>query len=183
MHWPYGVCYHQGHLLVADTGNRRVLVWWRLPEENGQPADLVLGQPDMSSRNENGGGLASASSMRWPHAIAFWQDNLVVSDAGNNRVMIWQGMPQENNQPCSVVLGQKSFDVVELNQGVYFPSVSSLSMPYGVAVAADWLVVADTANSRLLGWQSPPSIQSLQAAAADALVGQLDFQSKGENRL
>jgi len=156
---------------------------WRLPEENGQPADLVLGQPDMSSRNENGGGLASASSMRWPHAIAFWQDNLAVSDAGNNRVMIWQGMPQENNTPCSVVLGQKSFDVVELNQGVYFPNASSLSMPYGITVAADWLVVADTANSRLLGWQSPPSIQSLQAAAADALVGQLDCQSKGENRL
>ncbi|HAA31322.1 MAG TPA: hypothetical protein DCE56_30950, partial [Cyanobacteria bacterium UBA8553] len=61
MHWPYGVLYHQGRLFVADTGNRRVLVWNQLPDSNGQPADLVLGQPDMRSRNENDGGPPSAS--------------------------------------------------------------------------------------------------------------------------
>ncbi|MEA5503531.1 hypothetical protein VB735_10495 [Halotia wernerae UHCC 0503] len=182
MHWPYGIFYHQGRLFVTDTGNRRVLIWQQLPTENGQPADLVLGQPDMISRNENGGGSPTAASMRWCHDIAFWGDNLVVADAGNNRVMIWQGMPTENNTPCAVVLGQKSFDCVEMNQGVYFPNASSLSMPYGVGVADDWLVVADTANSRLLGWKKLESILSLQGAVADTLVGQINFQSKGENR-
>ena len=191
MHWPYGVLYHQGRLLVADTGNRRVLVWNRLPESNGQPADLVLGQPDMRSRNENDGGPPSASSMRWPHALAFWGDHLVVSDAGNNRIMIWDRMPRENNAPCSVVLGQQTFNLVDLNQGVYLPSARSLNMPYGVAVTDKWLVVADTANSRLLGWRMPTSslfvrgdssILSLQGAPADALAGQQNFQGKGENR-
>ena len=182
MHWPYGVFYHQGRLFIADTGNRRVLIWHQLPTENGQLADVVLGQPDMISRNENGGASATAASMRWCHDIAFWGENLVVSDAGNHRVMIWQGIPTENNTPCAVVLGQKNFDFVEMNQGVYYPSASSLSMPYGVAVAGDWLVVADTANSRLLGWIKPESILSLQGAAANALAGQIDFQSKGENR-
>ncbi len=180
MHWPYGVFYHQGGLFVADTGNRRVLIWHQLPICNGQPADLVLGQPDMNSRNENDGGTPSASSMRWPHDITFSGENLVISDAGNNRIMIWDGMPSENNAPCSVALGQLSFDLVELNQGVYLPSDKSLSMPYGVAADKDWLVVADTANSRLLGWQQS-SILSLQGASADALTGQLDFESKGEN--
>ncbi|MBW4616048.1 MAG: hypothetical protein KME21_22745 [Desmonostoc vinosum HA7617-LM4] len=182
MHWPYGVFYHQGQLFVADTGNRRLLVWHQLPTENGQPADLVLGQPDMQSRNENGGGSPSAASMRWCHDIAFWGDNLVVTDAGNHRVMIWQGMPTENNTPCAVILGQKNFNYVEMNQGVYLPNASSLSMPYGVGVTDDWLVVADTANSRLLGWRKPESILSLQGAVADGLAAQNTFHSKSENR-
>jgi hypothetical protein len=194
LNWCYGVFYHQGRLFVADTGNRRVLIWYQLPSENGQPADLVLGQPAMNFRNENGGGSASAASMRWCHDIAFWGDNLVVTDAGNNRVMIWEGMPTENNTSCAVVLGQKSFDSVEMNQGVYFPSSSSLSMPYGVTTWGDWLLVADTANSRLLGWNWKTergteaenclgdSLKFLQGAVADAIVGQRDFQSKGENR-
>jgi hypothetical protein len=182
MHWPYGVFYHQGRLFVADTGNRRLLIWHKLPTENGQPADLVLGQPDMTSRNENGGGSPSAASMRWCHDIAFWGENLVVSDAGNHRVMIWQGIPTENNSPCVVVLGQKNFDVVEMNQGAYLPNAGSLSMPYGVGVGGDWLVVADTANSRLLGWKKPESILSLQSSLAEAIAGQQDFQSKSENR-
>lgn len=181
MHWPYGVFYHQEQLFVADTGNRRVLIWHKLPTENGQPADLVLGQPNMTSRNENGGSSATAASMRWCHDITVWGDDLVVADAGNHRVMIWQGIPQENNVPCAVVLGQKSFDCVEMNQGVYFPSASSLSMPYGVGVADDLLVVADTANSRLLGWKKR-ELLLLNGAAADVVVGQKDFTSKGENR-
>jgi len=182
MHWPYGVAYHQGKLFVADTGNRRLLIWQQLPTENGQPADIVLGQPDMISRNENGGGSPTAGSMRWCHDIAFWDDNLVVTDAGNNRVMIWQGIPTENNAPCAVVLGQKSFDLVEMNQGVYFPSAGSLSMPYGVGATEDWLMVADTANSRLLGWRKRESILLLQGAIADGIIGQNSFQSKSENR-
>jgi hypothetical protein len=181
MHWPYGVFYHQGQLFVADTGNRRVLIWQQLPTENGQPADLVLGQPNMTSRNENNGGSATAMSMRWCHDIAVWGDDLVVADAGNNRVMIWEGIPTENNVPCAVVLGQKNFNCVEMNQGVYFPHASSLSMPYGVGVAGDWLVVADTANSRLLGWRRR-ELLLLNNVAADVVVGQKDFISKGENR-
>jgi NHL repeat len=175
LNWCYGVYFHQGKLFVADTGNRRVLVWNEFPSENGQAADLVLGQPNMVERNENGGATAGASSMRWCHDITFWGENLVVTDAGNNRVMIWEGMPKENNTPCNFVLGQKSFDFVELNQGVYFPNASSLSMPYGVDAFGDWLIVADTANSRLLAWNK------LCNADADALVGQKDFKSKSEN--
>jgi hypothetical protein len=182
LNWCYGVFYHQGRLLVADTGNRRVLIWYQLPEENGQPADLVLGQPDMNSRNENGGGTPDRASMRWCHDITFWGDNLVVADAGNNRVMIWQGIPTENNTPCVAVLGQKSFNTVEMNQGVYFPNASSLSMPYSVAAWGDWLFVTDTANSRLLGWKKPESIISLQGADAQAIAGQINFKSKSENR-
>ncbi|MEM6399965.1 MAG: hypothetical protein AAF757_06970 [Cyanobacteria bacterium P01_D01_bin.116] len=182
LNWCYGVFYHQGKLFVADTGNRRLLIWNQLPEENGQAADVVLGQLNMESRDENGGGNANAATMRWCHDITVWNNNLVVTDAGNNRVMIWEGIPIENNVPCKVVLGQKSFDLVEMNQGVYFPKANSLSMPYGVAATQDWLLVTDTANSRLLAWKKPQSIMSLQGADADLVIGQNNFYSKGENR-
>jgi hypothetical protein len=182
LHWPYGVFYNQGKLFIADTGNRRLLIWNQFPTENAQPADIVLGQPDMIFRNENGGGSPTASSMRWCHDITLWDNNLVVTDAGNNRVMIWDGIPTENNAPCAVVLGQKNFNFVELNQGVYFPTGSSLSMPYGVDTAGDWLIVADTANSRLLGWKKRESILLLQGGYADGVVGQDSFKSKSENQ-
>lgn len=182
LNWCYGIFYYQGKLFVADTGNRRLLIWNQLPEENGQPADVVLGQPDMESRDENGGGNANASSMRWCHDITIWDNNLVVTDAGNNRVMIWDGIPTDNNTPCAVVLGQESFDKVEMNRGVYFPKANSLSMPYGVAATQDWLLVTDTANSRLLAWKKPQSILSLQDADADLVIGQNNFYTKGENR-
>jgi hypothetical protein len=177
LNWCYGVFYYHGKLFVADTGNRRVLIWHQLPDENGQPADLVLGQPDMISRNENGGDNPNAASMRWCHDITFWGENLVVTDAGNNRVMVWDKIPSQNNTPCTLVLGQKNFEEVEMNQGLYFPSAASLSMPYGVDAVRDWLLVADTANSRLLGWK-----KAAQGAMADAIAGQYDYQSKGENR-
>ncbi|MEL6458682.1 MAG: hypothetical protein AAFQ91_10595 [Cyanobacteria bacterium J06621_15] len=182
LNWCYGVFYYQGKLFVADTGNRRLLIWNQLPQENGQAADVVLGQPNMISRDENCGSNANAFSMRWCHDITIWNNNLVVTDAGNNRVMIWSGIPTENNTPCRVVLGQKSFDSVEMNRGVYFPQANSLSMPYGVAATQDWLLVTDTANSRLLAWKKPQSILSLQDADADLVIGQNNFYSKGENR-
>jgi hypothetical protein len=182
LNWCYGIYYYQGKLFVADTGNRRVLIWNQLPTENGQPADLVLGQSDMLSRHENGGHDPSAASMRWCHDITVWQDNLVVTDAGNNRVMIWQGIPNINNQECIAILGQKNFNGGELNQGNYFPNSHSLSMPYGVDAVGDYLIVADTANSRLLIWQHPGLITDLQGTEADGLVGQINFNSKSENR-
>jgi hypothetical protein len=182
LHWCYGVLYHAGKLFVADTGNRRVLIWNQLPQETGQPADLVLGQSSLNSRDSNGGGEPTASSIRWGHSLAVWNGNLVLADAGNNRIMIWDGIPSENNAPCAAVLGQPDFVQVEINQRLYLPSATSLNMPYGVTVAGNWLVVADTANSRLLGWRDREDVRSLHSAPADALIGQLNFRSKGENR-
>ncbi len=178
-HWPYGVAWADGHLFVADAENRRVLVWRGLPEANGQPADLVLGQRDFVSRDENAGGEPSAMSMRWPHGIALWRGRLCVADAGNNRIMVWDGIPDENGAPCDWVLGQSDFTAVDHNQSLYWPRATSLNMPYALAASGDWLLVADTANSRLLGWH----IDDLATGApARRLAGQRDFHEKGDNR-
>ncbi len=177
--WPYGVAWVGGSLFVADSENRRVLMWRGMPERNGQPADLVLGQSQFDRRDENAGAAPDSASMRWPHGICSWRGNLCVSDAGNNRIMVYRGLPSESGQAASVLLGQVSGERVDHNQSFYWPRPSTLNMPYGITAAGDWLACADTANSRLLGFH----IDDLATGqSARALTGQLDFHQKGDNR-
>ena len=180
MFWPYCVAWDGLRLWVADTGNRRVLMWQGLPQRHNVAADLVLGQPDFDHRDENAGAAPSAASMRWPHAITFQRGGLCVADAGNNRLMLWHHMPAMNHAPCDVLVGQSAMHGAEHNQTSYFPDAACLNMPYGATVAGDLLIVADTANSRLLAWRIDALTQS--GVDAHALAAQDDWNAKGDNR-
>lgn len=179
LYWPYGLSCRGESLMVADTGNRRVLIWFTPPEHNGQPADLVLGQTSFDRRDENAGGTPTGMSMRWPHAMACWGGALCVADAGNNRIMIWDEVPSESGAGCRWIVGQGNPSQVDHNAGQYWPHAGTLNMPYGLAAAGDWLLVADTANSRLLGWYKP---DLATGAPARALAGQPRFDLKGDNQ-
>lgn len=179
LHWCYGVAIHDRRLIVADTGNRRVLVWDRIPTVNGTAADLVLGQRDFATRDDSAGGDAQAVGMRWPHAIAATPSRYLVADAGNNRVMVWNGIPRRNGAPCDAVLGQADVSGIDHNRGVYAPTAATMNMPYGVALLGERTVVADTANSRLLGFDAG-ALET--GCAADRLTGQRAFDEKGDNR-
>ena len=61
-------------------------------------------------------------------------------------------------------------------RGEYWPSARCFNMPYGLAVHDDRLFVTDTANSRLLRFDSP------FVGEAQALAGQPGFADKGDNR-
>ena len=176
LYWPYGVACIDGRLVVCDTGNRRLLIWHEVTE-NAQPADLVLGQMDFTSRDENAGGAVSALSMRWPHQVACWQGRLALADAGNNRIMLWDGIPDSNGAASRAVLGQAHCGACDHNRANYYPSSRALNMPYALACVGDQLIVGDTANSRLLGWFDP-----VTDAAAETLSAQPDFAAKGDNR-
>ncbi len=175
LYWPYGVFWDGARLWVADTGNRRVLRFSGLPQDHGAAADLVLGQPDLDHRDENAGGVGAAS-LRWPHAVTVWQGMLCVADAGNNRVLMWHDDPAENMAPSDTLLGQADAQTLDHNRGEYWPSSRCFNMPYGLAVHEERLFVADTANSRLLRFDSP------FAGEAQALAGQPGFADKGDNR-
>jgi hypothetical protein len=177
--WPYGVAFCDGCLCVADSENRRVLIWRGVPEQNGQPADLVLGQTGFERRDENAGGTPDRASMRWPHGICSWRGRVCVSDAGNNRIMVFGSLLQHSGQAADYLLGQAVDHAVDHNQSAYWPRADTLNMPYGISAAGDWLLCADTANSRLLGFH----VDDLRTGAgARALSGQLDFHQKGDNR-
>jgi hypothetical protein len=178
LHWPYGLTWDGVRLFVSDAKNRRVLIWNGVPEENGQPADSVLGQLDFECSDENAGSDASAMSMRWPHQLAKVGRGLAVADAGNNRVMIWRRPPRERGARCDLILGQRHPGGVDHNQSSYWPNASSLNMPYGVVATDSLLLVADTANSRLLAWE----LTSLgDGVPASRLSGQAHFCAKGDN--
>tara|TARA_R100001244_G_scaffold6593_24_gene8187 strand:+ start:56618 stop:57796 length:1179 start_codon:yes stop_codon:yes gene_type:complete len=175
LHWSYGVNEINGHLVVSDCGNRRVMIW-NDPTETGQSADLVLGQPNFDIRDENAGEGISAVGMRWPHSATYWQNHFAVTDAGNNRIMLWNGFPSQNGQACDAVLGQNNFTDCDHNRQGYYPDAGAVNMPYAITAHDERLLVADTANSRLLGWKDLAT-----GSDADRLTGQPDFASKGDN--
>ena len=175
LHWSYGVNEINGRLVVSDCGNRRVMIW-NDPTETGQAADLVLGQPSFDVRDENAGEDINAVGMRWPHSATYWQGHFAVTDAGNNRIMLWNGIPSQNGQACDAVLGQNNFTDCDHNRQGYYPDAGAVNMPYAIAVDDERLLAADTANSRLLGWTDLAT-----GSNADRLTGQPDFASKGDN--
>ncbi|MEM9590356.1 MAG: NHL repeat-containing protein [Pseudomonadota bacterium] len=179
LYWCYGVAIVDGRLLVADTGNRRVLIWDGIPTKSGAPADIVLGQHTTKIRDENAGGEAGAFGMRWPHGMTVANGLFCVSDAGNNRVMVWESFPPDSGKACDFVVGQPSFSGLDHNQARYYPTDATLNMPYGVASIGGQLAVADTANSRLVAFDAS---DLHMGAAAHWLTGQYGFADKGDNR-
>jgi hypothetical protein len=179
LNWCYGVTIDNGRLIVADTGNRRVLIWNEIPRENGAAADLVLGQSDFVTRDENAGLGGGPLGMRWPHAVACVGGALFIADAGDNRVMVWREWPREHGAGCDFVLGQNDIASLDHNRSAYYPNAGAMNMPYGLCVAGERLIVADTANSRLLGFDLDGLGQGVGAAR---LAGQRDFERKGDNR-
>lgn len=173
--WPFGIAVVGTRFYVADTGNRRVLAWNGIPEPD-TPPELVLGQPDATSRDENRGQLGPAS-FRWAHDIAGTDEQLFVADAGNHRLLGWSPAPARD-RPADLVLGQPDF--VTGTEFPYQPQrATALRFPYALAIDGQTMAVADTANNRVLLWDTVPYASG---TPADHVLGQPDFASNGENR-
>lgn len=175
-YWPFGVAMVGDTFYVADTGNRRVLAWHGGIPTPDQTPDLVLGQPSGEVRDENRGELGP-DSFRWPHDIAATNDVMFIADAGNHRVLGWKPEPQ-TDRPADAVLGQSDF--VTGSEWPYSPQTAeALRFPYAIDIDDDTMVVADTANNRILIWDGVPLDSTV---AADRVLGQPNFASNGENR-
>ena len=167
----------RGRFCVADTGNRRVLMWNGIPEPE-QPADVLLGQSTSAAIDENRGGAVAADSFRWPHDFACVGGRFFVADAGNHRILGWDEFPVEDG-PAHIVLGQKDFfSAYELPYDAQSPR--RLRFPYAVSSSESLLAAADTANNRVLFWRIP--VGEASAAPALDVIGQCDFDANGENR-
>jgi len=177
-YWPFGVAVVGGRFYIADTGNRRVLGWsGGVPSSASVLPDLVLGQPDSLSREENRGGDPGAASFRWPHAICGTDDLLLVADAGNHRVLGWTPHPDKDTG-ANLVLGQPGFDTA--TEMPYKPQTGDVfRFPYACDSDGGNLAVADTANNRVLFWDDLPTPDNRAPAA---VLGQPDFTANGENR-
>jgi hypothetical protein len=169
-----------GKLLVADTGNHRVLIWNTIPAQSGVPADLVLGQKDTDHcawNDESGTGTVGAAPTARTLAVptGVWSDGrrVIVSDEGNARVLIWTTFPTASHTPADLVLGQPDFT----SHGA--PGTrAGLSTPSGVSSNGNQIAVADVTDSRVLIWNSFPAVSG---APADVVLGQGDFTHGAPN--
>ncbi|MGA7871488.1 MAG: choice-of-anchor D domain-containing protein [Candidatus Binatus sp.] len=165
------------HLWVVDFGNSRVLGYTNASAfTNGQPAAIVLGQPDFYSGlcniSDHDGVidsffgvqmLTSQETLCGPTGVAVdGGGNVFVSDTLNNRVVEFNnpwssGMTA--GQPADVVFGQTDFTRNFCNgaEGAFgSPSSESLCFPLGIATdTAGNLYVADTLNFRVLQYLDP----------------------------
>jgi len=102
---PGGIWTDGTRLLVADTGNHRVLLWNTLPTTNGQAADAVLGQSDMITATPE----LSQSGLDSPKSVTSNGNQIVVADSGNARALVWNTFPVANKPLANVVIGQTDF--------------------------------------------------------------------------
>lgn len=175
---PRGVFLSGDQLVVADSGNHRVLIWHGIPDRDEQPADVVLGQPDGQTEGPAAGGRGPERGMHLPTGVLVHEGRLIVADAWHHRILIWNGVPESSDVAPDVVLGQPDAGAVEVNRGGPC-SASSLYWPFGIAVVGSAFWVTDTGNRRVLGWRNgiPEPDQP-----ADVVLGQPDPASHAENR-
>ncbi|MEM8893879.1 MAG: hypothetical protein AAGC88_04820 [Bacteroidota bacterium] len=112
-----------------------------------------------------------------PRGVWIAQNKLIIADTGQNRVFIWNGLPNEEYCDPDIVLGQTDHDGTARNDHDVI-SASSLQYPSGIWSNGEKLIVADAWNHRVLIWHEMPTEHG---QPADVVLGQLDFNSNEPN--
>jgi uncharacterized protein (TIGR03437 family) len=164
-------------LFIADGGNDRVLIYNNMPTQNGQKADIVLGQVDEFSdqvsdstdtfRPDSNVLRSSPATIRTPLSLAWDGVNLYVSDPYDRRVLVFTvGLPVV---PINGITNSASLAVFAVG-GITFSGtiqandtiavmINSNTYTYTI-VAADTLVtiiqkLADLINGKTSGNPDP----------------------------
>lgn len=176
LQYPSGVWSDGEKLIVADAWNHRVLIWTTFPEQNGQPADVVLGQPNFEGCQPNVAGIAHppiAQSLNWPYGVFSDGQSLWIADTGNRRVLYYKQIPLSSYQAADGVIGKDAFDQRDYDN-------ADPIWPYSVRVSPKGqLAITDTQYYRVLLWHDH---QTAFAQKADVIIGQDSFESNGQNQ-
>jgi len=172
---PRGVWANSGRLAISDWMNNRILIYNTFPTANNLSADVVIGQQNFTSSNPNQGGAVGANTLSQPGGISGGGGKFLVTDNANNRVLIFNGIPTENNASANLVIGQPDF----LSNSYSGPTAASMYIPEDVWTNGEKVIVADRSNNRVLIWHSMPTTNG---QAADIVIGQPDFSSNLPNQ-
>ena len=180
-------------LYISDPGNNRVLGFADARGvKPGAVADLVIGQPDLSTAVCNYGGVRvqtpapgqlsqqpTQESLCYPTGLAVdASGNLYVADSLNGRVLEFPApfkSGKTTGEQATLVLGQTAFT------GLKNPTVSQVFMnfPYGLVFDPNnGLLVSDRASNRVLLF---PKDSLTNGAPATKVIGQPDFASTGSS--
>ena len=169
---PKGMAFtDDGKFILCDQSNNRVLIWNKVPESHFAAANIVIGQPDMKSNKAE----TSETGLNGPSSVSVSRDGkMIIADAANHRVLIYNRVPTENGAKADLVLGQKSFRITESKM-----SNRDFSWPYGVAVDSEnRLAISEYGHSRVVIYNEIPSTNY---APADVVLGQPSFLKKYEH--
>ncbi len=112
--------------------------------ESAQDGDIALSSFGF---NNSGGSLVFSK----PSGLASDGTRLVMTDASNNRVLIWNTAPSGNQAP-DIVLGQPNFMTNDPGTGR-----GQMNWPVSASTDGTRLAVTDTMNDRILVWTSFPT--------------------------
>jgi signal transduction histidine kinase/DNA-binding beta-propeller fold protein YncE/chitodextrinase len=170
-------------LFIVDESNSRVLVF-NLDNNNNlidHTADLVLGQPDMTSGFGSftncpwNGGTAAADNMCQPVGVSFDEANnrLFVPDIGDNRVLVFNlASGISDGMAASHVLGQPDF-----SSSNALTTQDGMSDPVGGLAyepSTKFLYVSDSQNGRVVVYDTDPATIT-DGENAGFVIGQPDF--------
>jgi hypothetical protein len=177
---PMSVCSDNQHLIIADYGNSRVLIFNHIPNGNNMTADVVVGQPNMTSNTHKQGGIG-ANTLNCPRGVYIEGHRLFVADSQNNRVLIFNQIPTTNNANADIVIGQANSITGTENQGNGYtnPGANTLFGPSSVYCDGQRLFISDHFNNRILIYNQIPDHNN---AAADIVIGQPDMFSCNQNQ-
>jgi DNA-binding beta-propeller fold protein YncE len=168
-------------LFVADSDNHRVLVYESTSTIiSGAAATYVIGQQDDNTNLDyfdDAVAGTSSSTLNAPAALVYDGvfNRLFVSDANNNRVMIYDGLAIANGMGADNVLGQENFDDSQANRGLVV-GPASLYTPVGLTYDAqeDRLLVSDAMNYRDVIYDLSGGIEDGMDAVS--VIGQPDLE-------
>ena len=159
---PAGLWVNNSNLIVADTQNHRVMIWLTQPASSGASADIVLGQPNMTTCAL--AGSSNANNFNAPQGV--WTNGaiMLVADTINNRVLVWNNFPSVTQQPADSVIGQPDFFSTDPSD-----QTTTLYQPASVVSDGTSVFVAERYNSRVSAWAP------FGSAALEYTLGQSDI--------
>lgn len=159
-----------GSLWVAEYGNHRVVKFANAATlTDGDPADIVLGQPDFDTAVSG----TDEVTMSGPVGVLVdGSGRLWVAEQTNNRVLRFNGAASlTDGAAADGVLGQPDFD-----DGIGGSDPAELGLPSGLAVdRAGTLYITDYDNSRVVYHRNPAS--KPDGATPDGVIGQPDLDT------
>jgi hypothetical protein len=174
--YPSGIWTDGVVLVVADAWNHRVLVWKSFPTQDGQPADLVIGQPNFSGNEPNVAGIGhppNARSLNWPYGVFSDGKSLWIADTGNRRVLFYENIPSESYAKADLVIGKANFEERDYDH-------EDAIWPYSVKISPEGaMAITDTQYYRVLLWHN---WKDGLTKKADVIIGQESFEANGQNQ-
>jgi hypothetical protein len=166
-------------LIMTHREGSKVVIWNEIPKRDNQLPDVVLGtKVDLADWGAAGKGRIGLNN---PQMAATDGKSLFVADTGNNRILVWNEIPTENQTPADFVLGQPNFDTVDpkplppIPESVEGIDLYGLDNPIGISSDGKRLAVIDRSH-RVLIWSLP--IKENNQRPDVILLGDV-FQRKG----